>query len=85
MVDLRDLFGPLEWMEQAACLEHDPEIFFPLKGGSTVFVKSICAGCPVLEECREHALASVTPLEGIWGGTSERERRKLRNQRRRQS
>ncbi len=72
--------GPDEdqgWQERALCAETDPEAFFPEKGGSTREAKKICTGCEVRAECLEYALANDERF-GIWGGLSERERRRLR-------
>ena len=66
-----------EWMVDARCLDADPEAFFPEKGGSTREAKRICADCPVTEHCLEYALANDERF-GIWGGLSERERRRVR-------
>ena len=67
------LLKPVAWHKDAACLEADPEIFFPERGGSSEAARSYCARCPVSEECLSYALEN--PKEyGIWGGTSERER-----------
>jgi len=57
-----------------------PEAFFPEKGGSTREAKRICSGCEVRAECLEYALANDERF-GIWGGLSERERRRVRRQR----
>ena len=65
------------WMLQARCLDADPEAFFPEKGGSTREAKRICAICPVQQDCLSHALENDERF-GIWGGMSERERRRLR-------
>jgi len=65
------------WQEQALCAQTDPEAFFPEKGGSTREAKRICSGCEVRAECLEYALANDERF-GIWGGLSERERRRLR-------
>jgi WhiB family redox-sensing transcriptional regulator len=65
------------WQDRALCAETDPEAFFPEKGGSTREAKSICTGCEVRAECLEFALTSDERF-GIWGGLSERERRRLR-------
>ena len=65
------------WQEQALCAETDPEAVFPEKGGSTREAKKICTGCEVKAECLEYALANDERF-GIWGGLSERERRRLR-------
>ena len=65
------------WQERALCAETDPEAFFPEKGGSTREAKRICTGCEVKAECLEYALSNDERF-GIWGGLSERERRRLR-------
>ncbi len=65
------------WMIRARCLDADPEAFFPQKGGSTKEAKRICGVCPVQEECLEYSLENEERF-GIWGGMSERERRRLR-------
>lgn len=69
--------GPLAWQEMALCAQTDPEAFFPEKGGSTREAKRVCASCEVREQCLEYALANDERF-GIWGGLSERERRKLK-------
>ena len=69
--------GPLAWQERALCAQTDPEAFFPEKGGSTREAKRVCATCEVREECLQYALANDERF-GIWGGLSERERRKLK-------
>lgn len=67
----------LSWQERALCAQTDPEAFFPEKGGSTREAKKVCTGCEVRAECLEYALAHDERF-GIWGGLSERERRKLK-------
>jgi WhiB family redox-sensing transcriptional regulator len=69
----------LAWQEQALCAQTDPEAFFPEKGGSTREAKRICVGCEVKGECLEYALGQDERF-GIWGGLSERERRRLKHQ-----
>ncbi len=69
--------GELSWQERALCAQTDPEAFFPEKGGSTREAKKVCVGCTVQSECLEYALAHDERF-GIWGGLSERERRKLK-------
>lgn len=69
--------GPMGWQERALCAQTDPEAFFPEKGGSTREAKRVCTGCEVRAECLEYALDNDERF-GIWGGLSERERRKLR-------
>jgi WhiB family redox-sensing transcriptional regulator len=67
----------LAWQTDALCAQTDPEAFFPEKGGSTRDAKKICASCEVRNQCLEYALKNDERF-GIWGGLSERERRKLR-------
>ena len=67
----------LAWQEQALCAQTDPEAFFPEKGGSTREAKRICIGCEVKGDCLEYALGQDERF-GIWGGLSERERRRLK-------
>lgn len=78
---LADLFGAdegaLSWQERALCAQTDPEAFFPEKGGSTREAKRVCTSCEVRAECLEYALEHDERF-GIWGGLSERERRKLK-------
>jgi WhiB family redox-sensing transcriptional regulator len=73
--------GDESWRQAALCAETDPEAFFPEKGGSTREAKRVCAGCPVRLQCLEYALGNDERF-GIWGGLSERERRRLRLARR---
>ena len=65
------------WQERALCAQTDPEAFFPEKGGSTREAKKVCLTCEVRDECLEAALFNDERF-GIWGGLSERERRKLK-------
>ena len=67
--------GP-EWQKRSLCAQTDPDAFYPEKGGSTREAKQICGRCEVRPECLEYALAHQERF-GIWGGLSERERRKL--------
>ena len=67
----------LSWQERSLCAQTDPEAFFPEKGGSTREAKKVCVGCEVRAECLEYALANDERF-GIWGGLSERERRRLK-------
>ena len=69
--------NPLAWQSDSLCAQTDPEAFFPEKGGSTRDAKKICASCEVRPQCLQYALANDERF-GIWGGLSERERRKLR-------
>ncbi|MGH8885177.1 MAG: WhiB family transcriptional regulator [Egibacteraceae bacterium] len=75
------------WRDRAACLGHDPESFFPLGCTGSALdqieqVKAICRRCPVIDDCLEWALETNQDA-GVWGGTSEDERRTLRRARQR--
>lgn len=72
--------GPQRWQERANCLGVDPDLFFPERGASTREAKGVCRGCEVRVECLEYALDNGEKF-GIWGGLSERERRRVRRQR----
>lgn len=69
--------NPLSWQTDALCAQTDPEAFFPEKGGSTRDAKRVCTTCDVRDQCLEYALNNDERF-GIWGGLSERERRKLK-------
>jgi len=69
----------LAWQERALCAQTDPEAFFPEKGGSTREAKRVCMSCEVRAECLDYALAKDERF-GIWGGLSERERRRVKKQ-----
>lgn len=67
-----------EWVDQALCAQTDPEAFFPEKGESTRPAKAVCMRCDVRAACLDFALENVERF-GIWGGASERERRRMFN------
>ena len=84
MTDIRRLPGPQvekwEWQLLGSCRGEDTELFFhpegergPSRANREAAAKAVCATCPVLLACREHALASREPY-GVWGGLSEHER-----------
>jgi WhiB family redox-sensing transcriptional regulator len=68
-----------DWQDFALCAEVDGELFFPEKGGSTREAKKVCRGCEVRAECLEFALDNDERF-GIYGGLSERERRRLKRE-----
>ncbi|GAB2500219.1 Transcriptional regulator WhiB2 [Corynebacterium atrinae] len=80
-LSLDELFGAVEqeWQDQALCAQTDPEAFFPEKGGSTREAKRICQACSVRDDCLEYALEHDERF-GIWGGLSDRERRRLKRE-----
>src|SRR5690606_24503584 len=65
------------WMDDAVCAQVGAGPFFPERGESARAAKRICAGCPVLDQCRQYALDNNI-LEGVWGGTTEIDRRQLK-------
>ena len=69
------------WRNRAACRGIDPDIFFPVTDEEAEPAKAICNVCPVRETCLEFALAA-REREGVWGGATERERRRIIRQRR---
>lgn len=68
---------PEPWVQDALCAQTDPEMFFPEKGGTTAPAKKVCAACTVADQCLEFAMRSDERF-GIWGGASERQRRRMR-------
>ena len=76
----RDGTDGRSWQDEANCLGVDPDLFFPERGASTREAKEVCRGCVVRLDCLEYALVNGEKF-GIWGGLSERERRRLRRQR----
>jgi WhiB family redox-sensing transcriptional regulator len=84
MAEISRLPGPVadvwEWQLRGACREADPTLFFhpegergPARRNRDAAAKSVCASCPVLAQCREHALAVREPY-GVWGGLTEDDR-----------
>jgi WhiB family redox-sensing transcriptional regulator len=69
------------WRQRAACRGIDPDIFYPVTDEEAEEAKAICASCPVHQLCLEHALAH-RERDGVWGGLTERERRRVLRQRR---
>ena len=69
------------WNDQAACRGLDPEIFYPVPEEEAETAKSACGQCAVQPACLEHALGP-RERDGVWGGATERERRRLVRQRR---
>jgi WhiB family redox-sensing transcriptional regulator len=70
--------GTPSWYAEAECKGLDPSLFYPDRGESTDEAKQVCAQCPVATECAEHALATQE-RNGVWGGTSERQRKAMRS------
>jgi len=70
----------LSWQDYSNCRGADADLFFPERGASTRKAKAICNACQVKGECLEFAITQSEKF-GIWGGLSERERRKIRKER----
>ena len=71
----------LSWRLRAACRGVDPDVFYPTTDDEVEEAKAICRACPVRETCLEYALAN-RERDGVWGGATERERRRMIRQRR---
>ena len=69
------------WRQRGACRGLDPDIFYPPTDDEADAAKTVCVKCPVREPCLEFALRT-REAEGIWGGTTARERRRILRQRR---
>ena len=69
------------WYTSARCKGIDPEIFYPISEDEGDEAKAICTDCPVRLQCLEFALAN-RERDGIWGGATEKERRRIIRQRR---
>ena len=67
----------MDWAKQGNCRGGDADLFFPGRGGSTRAARAICGECPVVAECRDYAVRTKQAY-GVWGNTSERQRRRLR-------
>lgn len=71
------MIANLDWQEQALCRQTDPEAFFPEPGyGVTLPAKKTCLRCEVRQQCLNYALENHE-RHGIWGGLSERQRRRI--------
>lgn len=73
-------FRNMTWREDAACRDEDTAIFFPSNDAEAALAAAFCASCPVREQCLEFAL-ETRQIDGIWGGLTEPERRRVRRRR----
>lgn len=71
----------LSWRQRAACRGVDPDVFYPATDEEAEEAKAVCAVCSVREACLEYALTN-RERDGVWGGATERERRRMLRQRR---
>ena len=74
---LAELLHRPPWMMFGACADQPTDVFFPKRGGDAKPAKTICARCSVQQECLDFALAEPE-MHGIYGGTSQKERRRIR-------
>ncbi len=65
-----------EWMAQGNCADKPPSLFFPSDGVGVEVAKRVCSDCPMQAQCLDYALDNRID-HGVWGGTSERERRRI--------
>lgn len=76
-----------DWRDDAACAQLElpfaaiDELYFPTKGGTGTAARRICHQCPVTADCLDTALDYGSTLSGVWGGTSEHDRREIHRQR----
>jgi WhiB family transcriptional regulator, redox-sensing transcriptional regulator len=72
--------GNTAWMSNAKCRGVDVDIFFPGRGDNVAReeAKAFCQGCPVIGECYRYAMAASPLPVGVWGGTSTKERERIR-------
>jgi WhiB family redox-sensing transcriptional regulator len=77
LVDLRRIVSLEAWWRRARCAGEDSALFYPPQGGSSRPGKKICASCPVRVDCLLYSLVAGE-IYGIWGGTTEEERRLIR-------
>jgi len=71
-----------DWMSQGRCKNMDPALFFPSDGIGVQAAQRVCVECPVIAPCLSYALINRID-EGVWGGASERHRKRLLGQHRR--
>jgi WhiB family redox-sensing transcriptional regulator len=69
------------WMDKAACKDMDREVFFPLTVAESLKARRVCYECPVRRECLEYAINDPY-IYGVWGGLTEKQRRRVRLNRR---
>jgi WhiB family redox-sensing transcriptional regulator len=72
----------VDWRDRARCLDEDPDLFFPIGTSGPALAqaaaaKAMCRRCPVITQCLDWALANYQDA-GVWGGTTEEERREMR-------
>lgn len=78
---VRFRFRRADWIDDAACRDTPTSVFYPERGEELDAARAVCADCPVKADCLDHAVA-LNEKFGVWGGTSERQRRRIRSTRR---
>ncbi len=81
LLTMPQLAGRPAWQRHANCMGVDPDLFYPGRGDALAPAKAVCRSCVVRADCLEYALANGEKF-GVWGGMSERERRRVRHRRR---
>lgn len=84
-LELGTVPAPGPWVRHGRCRAVPSSVFFPERGDSADAAKDVCARCPVIDACREYAIAAGQVLVGVWGGTTGRQRRQIRAERARDS
>lgn len=77
VIDKRD-YDSMAWAEQGACRGSKSSLWFPEPGKNAPHALAICKECPVRAECLDYAMVNGERF-GVWGGTTEKDRRKLRH------
>jgi len=80
MADILTTYDPDDWRQDAACRDLDTAIFFPDSEEESAQAQAVCAACPVRQACLEFALITRQD-DGVWGGLTETERRRVRRRR----
>lgn len=76
-----ELANPSDWRAYAACADYSTEWWFPSKGHAPDFALAVCQGCPVAQACLDERMAAITSVaydDGVWGGTTPRQRLDMR-------
>ncbi len=75
MLGMVEAVRAADWMERALCRDSDPDSFFPSSARQPNVAIALCLRCPVKQECFEFGMGEKF---GVWGGTSENDRKKIR-------
>lgn len=75
-IEPMDTYADTKWMSEGNCAHKPPSLFFPSDGVGVEKAKLVCEECPVATQCLEYAIENRID-HGVWGGTSERQRRRI--------